>query len=165
MLSYSCPYFSFSTSLRRTPKATGHTRMPPTPGIFPVPYGSAPAHTQSVITTTRPSSAAANHIVGPGVPGPGALSKGSRLGGGQLNTFPPSDRDRVSVVGMEGGMMNGQEMYGPGIGHGLHSQHQHSLGLNGNLHQHHQPVAGPSSRHGELSVRPFCTGDRHPTSS
>lgn len=130
--------------------------MPPQPGIFPVPYGSAPSYNHTGIATSLSSSAASVPPIGPGMPGgPPILS--SKMGTNAGHHMGDRDYDGP-------GEMNG-DIYGPG---GHSSQHQHpphqhppmshpNSHINSHRDSHpshslHQPTAGPSSRHGGSSM-------------
>lgn len=128
--------------------------MPPTQGVFPVPYGTTPSHNPPGAVISASSSAGGvgppgAHVIGPGVPGAGG-------GGPPPGAFPQSQHHpsaKSSRIPGVSGVLNGlpmdtgQEVYGPGIGHGLHA-HGHSLHP-----QHgHQQLGGPISRHGMSSA-------------
>jgi hypothetical protein len=107
--------------------------MPPTQGVFPVPYGTTPTHNPPGAVVSTSSSVASALVIGPGV----------AAGGGPLppGGFPHQSSKSGRVPGVSG-VLNGlpidggQEIYVPGIGHGLHA------------HGHGQQLGGPSSRHG-----------------
>ena len=132
--------------------------MPPQPGIFPVPYGSAPTYNHTGIATALPSSAASIPPIGPGMPGgPAILS--SKMGPSVGQHMGDREYDNP-------GEMNG-DIYGQS-GHGSQHPlppHQHPPLSHPNSHTNshrdshlshslHQPTAGPSSRHGMYPLLP-----------
>lgn len=130
--------------------------MPPTPGIFPVPYGSTTTQSHNALVPV-PSSAVISssaQVIGPGVPGPVA---GFHLPSGHTNV----KLSRLDAAGQ--GLV--QEMYGSGIGHGLHPHSQlHGHGHTGHLQSHathqlghvHHGMGGSGSRHGGFLCFPLC---------
>ena len=123
--------------------------MPPTPGIFPVPYGTTTSHSHNVPVPVPSSavisSSSSAQVIGPGVPGP--------VAGFHLPPGPPNVKlSRLDMAGQ--GLA--QEVYGPGIGHGLHPHsHLHGHGHTGHLQSHqlghgHHGMGGSGLRHGEF---------------
>jgi len=116
--------------------------MPPTQGVFPVPYGTTPTHNPPGAVISASSSAVAGaQVIGPGV---------TAGGGGPLppGGFPGKSGRIPGVSSVMNGlpMDGGQEIYAPGIGYGLHA---HGHGGHPLQPQHgHQQLGGPSSRHG-----------------
>jgi len=137
--------------------------MPPTPGIFPVPYNTNQTHnppgaviSSSVNAPTTTSTVAgpggSQVVIGPGVPGAPPPPPGF----GPPQHHPPAGKmTRVPGVSgvLNGGPTDGGEMYGPGIGHGLQAHgHGHGHGSHSlhHAHAHHYSLGGSSSRHGRF---------------
>ena len=121
--------------------------------MFPVPYGTTPTHNPPGAVISASSSAVSGaQVIGPGV----AAGGGGAPPGGFSHQSSKSGR-MPGVSGVLNGlpMDGGQEIYVPGIGHGLHA-HGHGQPQHG-----HQQLAGPSSRHGMSFVSSAFDGESY----
>jgi hypothetical protein len=142
----------FCTLLR--PSLCSNVLMPPQPGMFPVPYGSAHTHNHTKITTALPSSTASVPPIGPGMPGGPALLS-SKMGAISGPHMLDREYDVPATINedMFGASAHGQP-------HPVHQLPPQTMSHHPNSHSHrdshpshslHQPTAGPSSRHGVYS--------------
>ena len=128
--------------------------MPPTQGVFPVPYGTTPTHNPpGAVISTSSSAVSGTQVIGPGV----AAGAGGPLPPGGFSHQSSKSGRMPGVSGVLNGlpMDGGQEIYVPGIGHGLHA-HGHGQPQHG-----HQQLAGPSSRHGMSFVSSAFDGESY----